>query len=212
MTVQSVPKLSNVDWKVRWRPTPPQMVRLLVGLTIFGGGEALLIEAHLGNTPWTVLSQGIGKRTNLSVDVATFFVGLAVLACWAIVRERPGLGTVCNAIVIPIAMRFSLEALQTPHAMWARSLVMIGGVLAISFGCGLYISAHLGPGPRDGLMTGIHTRTKIPIARVRLAIEAAVFVVGWALGGVIGVGTVCFALFVGPLVARFLRLFGWSAA
>ena len=212
MTTHTVPVTTTGDWKMRWRPTPLSMTRLLVGLVIFGWGEALLIRGNLGNTPWTVLSQGIGRKAGISVDWATFFVSLGVLACWSLVRERPGLGTICNAIVIPLAMRFSLEALSVPHAMWARAVMMVGGVVAISFGCGLYISAHLGPGPRDGLMTGLHSRTKIPIARVRLAIEATVFLVGWAMGGVIGVGTACFAIFVGPLVARFLRLFGWSAS
>ena len=199
-----------IDWKSRWRPTPASMARLLVGLTIFGFGEGLLIESHLGSTPWTVLSQGIAKKADIGVDLATFFVGIGVLLCWYFVSERPGLGTVCNAIVIPVSLHFTLQGLPTPHHLWVRSLFMMGGVITIAFGCGLYISAHLGPGPRDGLMTGLHTRTRIPIAKVRLVLEATVLVVGVIMGGVVGIGTVCFAVFVGPLVARFLTLFGWQ--
>ncbi|MDQ3538798.1 MAG: hypothetical protein M3415_08395 [Actinomycetota bacterium] len=184
----------------RWRATPAQLLRLLAGLWLFGTGEALLVTAGLGNTPWTVLAQGVSLHAPLSIGTATLVIGLLVLCGWLPLRERPGLGTVSNVVVIAVAIDVMLPLLAVPPAMAARAAVLLCGLLVIGAGSGLYLSAELGPGPRDGWMTGLHGRFGWPLSSVRLGIETAVLAAGWALGGTVGVGTAVFALLIGPAV------------
>lgn len=192
----------------RWRASPARLIRLFAGLWIFGTGDALLVASELGNGPWTVLAEGVSLHTPLTIGIATLVIGVLVLAGWIPLRERPGLGTVCNVIVIGVAIDVMLRVLPPPEALITRSMALLGGVALVGLGSGLYLTARLGPGPRDGWMTGMHRRFGWPLSRVRLGIEVTVLAAGWLLGGTVGVGTVVFALLIGPAVALAVRLLG----
>lgn len=196
----------SVATSSRWRAGPRVLARLVIGLWLFGAGEALLVRTELGNTPWTVLAEGLALVTPLSIGVVTLLVGLVVLLGWVPLRERPGLGTVLNVVVISVSLDATLLLIPTLGPLALRAAGLVGGVALVALGSGLYLSANLGPGPRDGWMTGIHRRFGWPIAPIRLAIEGMVLVVGWLLGGTLGVGTVVFAVAIGPAVATALRL------
>ena len=187
----------------RWTTRPFGLVVLLIGLWIFGTGEAMLLASTLGNSPWTVLAEGIADNSALSVGAATFVVSAAVLLLWIPLRERPGLGTVLNAIVISVALDVMLAVLPEFDALLARGAMMVGGVLVLAIGGALYLTCNLGPGPRDGLMTGLHDRFGWPIAAVRTGLEVSALVAGWLLGGTVGIGTAVFAFGVGPALAMF---------
>jgi uncharacterized protein len=190
----------------RWRARPDTLVVLLVGLWTFGTGEALLVVSRLGNTPWTVLAQGVSLHSPLSIGAATFAISVAVLLLWVPLRERPGLGTLANAVVIAVAIDVMLRVLPRPDATVGRLAEVAGAIACIGIGSGLYLTTLLGPGPRDGWMTGLARRTGWPIAPVRLAIEVSALVVGWVLGGRVGLGTVVFALTIGHAVAGSMSL------
>lgn len=192
----------------RWRARPSTFAILLVGLWLFGTGEALLIAADLGVSPWTVFAQGLSVRLPISIGVATFLASVIVLLLWIPLRERPGLGTIANAIVIAVSLQVMVLLLPSPDHVLVRLAFVLLGIGLIGIGSGLYLTTNLGPGPRDGWMTGIHLRTGWPVSAVRLGIEACVLVVGWLLGGTVGLGTVLFALLVGPSVGYGLRLAG----
>lgn len=196
----------------RWTTRPLGLAVLLIGLWIFGTGEAMLLASTLGNSPWTVLAEGISEHSVLSVGAATFAVSVAVLLLWIPLRERPGLGTVLNAIVISVAIDVMLAVLPEFDALLARGAMMVGGVLVLAFGGALYLTCHLGPGPRDGLMTGLHDRSGWPIAAVRTGLEVSALVAGWLLGGTVGIGTAVFAFGVGPALAMFLAILRRHAA
>jgi len=176
-------------------------VLLCLGLIVFGIGEALLIAAGLGVSPWVVLAQGIAQILSLSIGWATFLVSLAVLLLWIPLRQTPGLGTLLNAILIAAAIDWSLPLLPVPQSLPAQLLTVVAGILLVGFGSGTYLIAHLGAGPRDGLMTGLQRLTDVPIALVRLVLEISVVGIGWSLGGVAGIGTLLFALGIGPAVS-----------
>ena len=184
----------------RWRAGPATLAKLLVGLWIFGTGEAMLVASELGNSPWVVLSEGIEVQTALSVGVATVVVSFVVLLMWIPLRQRPGLGTVANAIVIGVAIDVSLLWLPELSTLAPRYGLVVGGIALVGLGSGLYLTCFLGPGPRDGLMTGISRRTGLSLRAVRTGIEVAALTGGWLLGGTVGVGTLAFALLVGPAV------------
>ncbi len=195
----------------RWRTSPGNFALLVFGLWLFGTGEALLITAGLGNGPWTVLAQGLTTKTPLSIGMATFIISVIVLLLWIPLRERPGLGTIMNAIVIAIALQVMVLVLPTDHpdgflGLITQLAMVLGGIALIGLGSGIYLTTGLGPGPRDGWMTGVHQRTGWPVSRVRLGIEATVLTIGWLLGGTVGIGTVLFALLVGPAVGYGLRV------
>lgn len=192
----------------RWRTTPKTFFVLILGLWLFGTGEAMLVNAGLGVSPWTVLAEGISLTTGASIGWATFVVSLSVLALWLPLRERPGLGTVSNAIVIAFALGTGTLWLPSPTGVAAQILLTLAGVATVGIGSGLYLTTNLGPGPRDGLMTGIHQRTGRPVAVVRLMIELLVLLAGWLLGGTVGIGTAIFALGIGPAVGWGLALAG----
>jgi len=189
-----------------WRPSPPQLIRLLAGLALFGFGEALLVLSKLGNSPWTVLASGVSKQTGLAIGTATILISVIVLLIWIPLRERPGFGTVANAILVGLAIDATLGVLAPPSALAARVLLVGAGIGIVGLGSGLYINAALGRGPRDGLMTAIHHRTSRPIALVRTVIEVGVLVAGIALGGLFGPATIAFALLIGPSVHLALHL------
>lgn len=190
----------------RWRGRPSTLIVLAFGLWLFGTGEALLVASHLGNTPWTVLAQGVSRHSSLSIGEATLAISAVVLIGWIPLRERPGLGTIANAVVIAVAIDVMLAVLPTPDAAAGRLAEVIAAIACIGMGSGLYLTTWLGPGPRDGWMTGVARRTGWPIAGVRLSIELTVLVAGFLLGGRVGVGTVAFALTIGYAVATAMTL------
>ena len=182
------------------------VVFLIIGLILFGLGEALLIAAGIGVSPWTVLGQGISNVLNLSIGKATFFISLFVLLCWIPLRQIPGIGTILNVIIIATVLDYSLIYLPAPEQISLKLIQVIAGILITGFGGAIYLIANLGPGPRDGLMTGLQELTDLPIAWVRSRIELSVIIIGWILGGIFGVGTLLFALGIGPSVAASIYL------
>ncbi|MFJ3305448.1 YitT family protein [Streptomyces sp. NPDC086549] len=184
-----------------------RLIQLYVGLALYGVSSAFLVEAGLGLEPWNVLHQGLAELTGLTIGVVSIVVGAAVLLLWIPLRQRPGLGTVSNVFVVGIAMDGTLAVVPEVHSLAVRIPLLIAGIVLNGAATGLYISAAFGPGPRDGLMTGLHRRTGRSIRLMRTGLEAAVVVTGFALGGTIGVGTLLYALSIGPLAQLFLRVF-----
>jgi uncharacterized membrane protein YczE len=180
-----------------------RLPRLLAGLVLCGMGIAAMVAADLGLGPWDVLHQGVSSRTGIPIGTVVILVGVAIMLLWIPLRERPGVGTVLNAILIGVVIDLTLLWLTTPAPLAGRWALMLGGVVAFGAGSGCYIGAGLGPGPRDGVMTGL-ARRGWPVGVVRTAIELSVLGGGWLLGGTVGMGTVVFALGIGPLVHWFL--------
>ena len=187
---------------------PLRLLQLLLGLFLYGFGAAVMIRAAIGVAPWDVLSQGIALQTPLSFGVATNVIGALVLLLWWPIRQKPGLGTVLNVLLIGPSAQFGLWLLPEVHGLGWQIPRFLCGLLLVALATGLYIGARFGPGPRDGLMTGLHARTGWPIWIVRSAIEGTVLLIGWWLGGNVGVGTLAFALLIGPLCGVTLPLFG----
>ncbi|WP_315097374.1 hypothetical protein [uncultured Cellulomonas sp.] len=184
-----------------WR----RSVQLLVGLVLYAASIAMLVDAGLGSMPWDVLTQGVVRRTDLSFGTVTLLVGLVVLACWIPLRQRPGVGTVANVIVISALVDPFLTVLAgLPGSLGVRITLAAAGIVLNGLATGLYVGARLGPGPRDGLMTGLVRRTGRSVRLVRTSIEVAVVAVGWLLGGTVGWATLAYALAIGPLVHLFL--------
>ncbi|MGC0342277.1 putative membrane protein YczE [Streptomyces sp. SLBN-8D4] len=184
-----------------------RLIQLCAGLTLYGASSALLVEAGLGLEPWGVLHQGLAELTGLSIGVVSIVVGAAVLLLWIPLRQRPGLGTVSNVFVVGLAMDATLAVVPDAHGLAVRIPLMLAGIVLNGAATGLYIAAGFGAGPRDGLMTGLHRRTGRSIRLMRTAIEVAVVVTGFVLGGTIGAGTVLYAVSIGPLAQVFLRVF-----
>jgi uncharacterized membrane protein YczE len=167
---------------------------------------AVMVRAGLGLDPWDVFHQGLARHTGMTIGIASAVVGVAVLLAWIPLRNRPGIGTIANVIVIAITVDAGLLILPTPASLPVRIAMMLGAVVLNAFSTVLYVGAGLGPGPRDGLMTGLVVRTGLSVRLVRTSIEATVLAVGWLLGGTVGVGTVVYAFGIGPLVQMFVRL------
>lgn len=182
---------------------PRRLPRLFLGLALFGVGIAFMVRADLGLSPWDVLHEGVAGRTALSIGMVSILTSLVVLLLWIPLRERPGIGTLCNAVVIGLVVDATLWAMPEMHQLAPRIALMLLGPVVVAVGSGYYIGAGLGPGPRDGLMTGLARRGPA-IGPVRGGIELVVLLLGWALGGTVGVGTVVFTLGIGPLVHLFL--------
>ncbi|MEV5313444.1 MULTISPECIES: YitT family protein [unclassified Streptomyces] len=189
-----------------------RLVQLYLGLALYGASSALLVESGLGLEPWNVLHQGLAELTGLTIGVVSIVVGAAVLLLWIPLRQRPGLGTVSNVFVVGIAMDGALAVVPEADTLPVRVPLMLAGILLNGVATGLYIAARFGPGPRDGLMTGLHRRTGRSIRLMRTAVEVAVVVTGFALGGTIGVGTLLYAVSIGPLAQLFLRVFAVPSA
>ncbi|MGI5351046.1 YczE/YyaS/YitT family protein [Streptomyces sp. CA-250714] len=184
-----------------------RLTQLYVGLLLYGASAALMVRAGLGLDPWDVFHQGVSEHTGLSIGMVSIIVGAVVLLLWWPMRERPGLGTVSNVFLVGLSMDATLWLLPQPDALAYRIPLLLGGVVLNGAATGLYISARFGPGPRDGLMTGLHRMTGRSIRLVRTGIEVVVLVTGILLGGSAGVGTVLYALAIGPLAQFFLRFF-----
>ncbi|MEU2113839.1 hypothetical protein [Streptomyces sp. NPDC019507] len=197
---------------LRGRHLPRRLLQLYIGLALYGASSALLVRAGLGLEPWGVLHQGLAERTGLTIGVVSIVVGAVVLLLWIPIRQRPGLGTVSNVFVVGIAMDGTLAVVPDAHGLAVRIPVMAAGIVLNGVATGLYISARFGPGPRDGLMTGLHRLTGRSIRLVRTGIEVAVVATGFLLGGTVGAGTVVYALSIGPLAQLFLRVFAIPGA
>ena len=179
---------------------------LIFGLAIFGLGEGLLILSTTGNSPWSVLAEGISNTTSLSIGTATFFISVSVLFLWIFIKQKPGLGTIFNIIIIAGMIDITLNFFDAPSSLWMKYFLAIFSVLLVGLGSGIYLVANLGPGPRDGLMTGLTKLTNLPIALVRAFLEISAVLAGWYLGGTVGAGTLIFAFGIGPCVALGLFL------
>ena len=190
------------------RPKISTLVILIAGLWIFGTGDAVLIAAGIGNAPWTVLAEGISLKIGWSIGQTTFLVSVLVLGFWIPLREKPGIGTILNAILIAAAIEYMLPYLPTPVTLTGGIVQVVIGVILVGIGSGLYLTANLGPGPRDGTMTGLQRITGVSIGRVRGGIEITVLLIGWSLGGTFWVGTFIFAFLIGPVVAICLNIAG----
>ena len=194
-------------------PSPTLLLRLLqlpLGLFLFGIAAALMIRAGIGIAPWDVLSQGVSLRSGWNFGLVTNLVGVVVLLMWLPLRQKPGLGTVLNVLLIGPSAQLGLNILPEPSALAWQLATFTAGLLLLAVATGLYIGARFGPGPRDGLMTGLHARTGWAIWKVRTLIEATALLVGWWLGGNVGLGTLAFALLIGPLCGFTLPLFDWQ--
>ncbi len=202
LSVKSVPVLA---WSSRkaftLRPPWKSLLFLIVGLILFGLGEAFLIAAGVGVSPWTVFAEGLTHVTGWSIGYATFIISVCVLLLWVPLRQVPGIGTILNAVIIALVLEYLLPYLPRFDGVVANTVMATLGVLITGFGGAIYLIANLGPGPRDGLMTGLQAVTGQPIALVRTALEIAVVGIGWLLGGTVGIGTVLFAFGIGPSVA-----------
>lgn len=176
-----------------------RLLQLLIGLFLYGIAIALIVRGAIGVAPWDVLTQGIDAHSHLGFGLVTVILSGVVLLFWIPLRQRPGLGTVINAVLVGPSADVGLRLVPPGLDLWARPLLFAAGLVLLAVATGLYIGAHLGPGPRDGLMTGLHRRTGWPIWIVRTGIEGVVLTLGWVLGGNVGVGTVLFAALVGPL-------------
>jgi uncharacterized membrane protein YczE len=185
---------------------PRRLVQLFAGLLLYGISDSMLLLAGLGLDPWDVLHQGLSRRTGVPTGTWVIIVGAAVLLLWLPLRQRPGIGTLCNVVTIGAAVDLVLAVVPAPHALPVQIVVMLSGVILNGLATGLYIGAGLGPGPRDGLMTGIAARGH-SIRVVRTGIEATVLLIGWLLGGTVGIGTVVYAVGIGPLAHVFIPLF-----
>jgi uncharacterized membrane protein YczE len=185
----------------------PRLPGLIVGLVVFGAGIAAMAQAGIGLGPWEVFHQGISRLTGLPLGTVSILVGIPVLAAWWPLGERPGVGTIVNIALIGASTNVALALIPAASDVPAQLAMMLAGVVAIAIGSGLYLAADLGPGPRDGLMTGLHLRFGWSIRRARTGIELSVLVAGFLAGGTIGLGTVVFALGIGPLVQLALRVF-----
>jgi uncharacterized protein len=179
---------------------------LLFGLSIFGVGEGLLVQSQWGATPWTVFAEGISRHSLLSLGWATALISAVVLLLWIPLRERPGIGTLSNLIVIALFLQLTVDYLPVAHQWWLKLLYIVGAIEIIGVGSTLYLTTGLGPGPRDGLMTSLHRRLGVSVVYVRIAIEVSVLSIGWLLGGTVGVGTALFAGLIGYSIGFNLQL------
>jgi uncharacterized membrane protein YczE len=184
-----------------------RIVQLLAGLVLYGIAGALMIRAVLGVDPWTVLAQGLSVRTGLGIGILTNIIGVLVLLLWIPLKQKPGVGTVLNILIIGPSIELGLWLVPPMTVLWAQILVFAAGLVLLAVASGLYIGARMGPGPRDGLMTGLNRRFGVPIWVARTSVEITVLTIGWILGGNVGFGTVAFALLIGPLCNITLPLF-----
>lgn len=209
-SIRSIPKTQwSSDKPLNFSPKPLTFLMLFIGLTLFGLGESLIITASVGMSPWTVLAEGLSLTMGLSIGTLTFLISLGVLLLWIPLKQNAGIGTILNVIIISMVIEWSLPYLPHPEDYSIKILQSVFGTLLVGVASGIYLIANLGPGPRDGLMTGSQRLTGLPIAWIRIFLELTVISIGWALGGTIGIATVIFAFGVGPAVS--LGLYSISA-
>lgn len=195
--------IPNTPWRAehRWQLSPARVAILFFGLSIFGLGDSLLVQGNTGNAPWTVFAQGISIKTGWALGVSTAVISVCVLLSWIPLRERPGFGTLANIALIATFIQIGTELFPLAESLAIGIGYDFLGIALVGIGSALYITCGLGPGPRDGMMTGLHLRTGVRVGRVRLAIEVTVLAIGWLLGGTVGAGTLLFALLIGNSIA-----------
>ena len=205
-----IKKVPNVWWSsekpLNFKPKISTFFYLCFGLTLFGLGEGLLIVSFTGASPWSVLAQGISLNVDLSIGTITFLISVGVLFLWIFLDQKPGIGTVLNALIISVMIDLCIRFVPTPSNFIFQLILAICSVVLVGIGGGIYLVANLGPGPRDGLMIGLQKKTNLPIALVRALLEITVVTIGWYLGGVVGIGTLLFAFGIGLCVALGLYL------
>ena len=207
LSIKNVPKVSwSSDKPLNIKPKISSMFFLCLGLILFGLGEGLLIVSYTGASPWSVLAQGISLHINFSIGTITLFISFAVLLLWIPLNQKPGIGTILNALIIALMIDLCIKFVPTPETYEVQLLLAVIAVLTVGFGGGIYLVANLGAGPRDGLMVGLQKKTNLPIAAVRATLEITVVSAGWYLGGTVGLGTLLFAFGIGPSVALGLFL------
>ena len=205
-----IKKIPRVNWSsdkpYNFKPKFSTFFFLCFGLMLFGLGEGLLIVSSSGASPWSVLAQGISLNVNLSIGTITFLISVAVLILWIPLGQKPGMGTILNAIIIALMIDLCIKFVPTPSSNLYQLILAIISVVTVGIGGGIYLVSNLGAGPRDGLMIGLQKKTNFPVAAVRAFLEISVVSVGWYLGGTVGVGTLLFAFGIGPCVALGLYL------
>ena len=209
LSIKNIPKVSWSSKKpLNFKPKISTFFFLCFGLALFGLGEGLLIVSFVGASPWSVLAQGISLNVNLSIGTITLFISIGVLLFWIPLNQKPGIGTILNALIIAIMIDICIKFTPTPENYIFQLILAATAVLTVGLGGGIYLVANLGAGPRDGLMVGLQQKTNLPIAAVRAALEITVVSIGWYLGGTVGVGTLLFAFGIGPAVAFSLFIVG----
>jgi len=210
MKIFSIRSVPTTEWSsekpLNFSPKPLTVIILCLGLILFGLGESLIITASAGMSPWTVLAEGLSMTTGLSIGALTFIISLVVLLLWVPLKQQAGVGTILNVIIIAAVIEWSLPYLPHPETYAIQIIQAIIGTLVVGIASGIYLIANLGPGPRDGLMTGFQKITNLPIAWVRVLLEITVISIGYALGGTIGLATIIFAFGIGPAVSLGLYL------
>ena len=212
-TIRPAKKVPTVWWSspepMSLRPKWSTLSILVVGEFLFGLGDSLLIAAGIGNTPWTVLAEGISNEIEIwTIGEATFFVSVAVMLLWIPIKEIPGIGTILNAIIIALTIHVMVPILPHPESFIGSFIMASSGIILVGIGSSMYLTSNLGPGPRDGWMTGLQRVTGVPIGRVRITLEVSVLIIGVILGGTFGYGTILFAATIGPVVAICLAIAG----
>ena len=208
--VFTIKKVPNVSWSSEFplntKPKLTTLIMLVIGLFLFGLGEAIIIGSGSGVSPWTVLAQGISSKTDLSIGMATFLISIFILIFWVPLKQIPGIGTILNAIIIASAIDLTLGFIPKPELIYLKILQASFGILIVGIGSGIYLASNLGPGPRDGLMIGLQQKTNTSIPLIRTIIEITAVIVGWLLGGIVGIGTILFVFGIGPCVGVGLTL------
>ena len=211
LQIKNIPKLSwSSKSPVNFKPSLKTLFYLCLGLIFFGFGEGLLIVSGIGASPWNVLHQGVAMNIGLSIGTIAFLVSLLVLLLWFFLDQKIGMGTIFNFIIIAIMIDLTIYYINKPNEFYFQLLMVFAGILLVGFGSAMYLIANLGAGPRDGLMTGLQKKTNAPIALVRTSIEIIVVLLGWFLGGIVGIGTFLYALGIGPAVAICLYVFAYK--
>ena len=202
LSIKKVPKVSwSSNKPLNLKPKLSTLFFLCFGLSLFGIGEGLLIVSFTGASPWSVLAQGISLNVNYSIGFITFILSVTVLFFWIFLNQKPGIGTILNALIVAAMIDICIRFVQTPDSYISQILLAIFAVFMVGLGGAIYLITNLGPGPRDGLMIGLQEKTHFPIAVVRTFLEITVVSLGWYLGGIVGIGTLLFALGIGPAVA-----------
>ena len=209
LSIKNIPKVFwSSEKPLNFKPRIITFLFLCFGLILFGLGEGLLLVSAMGNSPWTVLAEGIYLDVGFSIGLITIFISIVVLLFWFPLNQKPGMGTILNALIIGLMIDLCIKFVPTPDNYVSQLLLAITAVLTVGLGGGIYLAANLGPGPRDGLMIGLQKKTNLPIAAVRAILEITVMSIGWYLGGTVGIGTLLFAFGIGPAVALGLYAVG----
>jgi uncharacterized membrane protein YczE len=207
LKIKNIPRVSwSSDKPLNLKPKFSTFFFLCLGLIIFGLGEGLLIVSVSGASPWSVLAQGISSKSGFSVGFITFLISVSVLIFWIPLNQKPGIGTILNALIVALMIDICIKYFPSPENFLSQTTLGVIAVLLTGLGGGIYLIANLGAGPRDGLMVGLQIKTNLPIAAVRAILEITVVCVGWYLGGIVGIGTLLFAFGIGPSVALGLFL------